>query len=191
MNGNNSVDRSELIERLDRLLDWIKSCDTKTSIVLAIIGIFLAIFTTELSVNTIGVIFSQTIHHIDFANILFLFCVAASCAAFVYGGYCLIRVLIPRLSKDASVYEGIYTDSLYFFEAIAKNDFREFKDKVTNRNEEDDNKDILSQIYINAKICTIKFAYYRKGIKFTFIGLTGMMLLYAIGLTLVKVGGFS
>lgn len=47
---NNLLYKNNLIERLDRHLDWIKSFDTKASILLAVIGIFLTIFTSEISI---------------------------------------------------------------------------------------------------------------------------------------------
>ncbi|KIV58960.1 hypothetical protein AM501_09515 [Aneurinibacillus migulanus] len=188
---SNSLDKNNLIAQLDRHLDWIKSCDTKSSIVIAGIGIFLTIFTSEHSINMLKLILSQTIQHISFSNFLYLLFFAVSWVVFIYGAYCLVRVLIPRLSKEVLAYEGICNDSLYFFETIAKNNFPEFKEKVINRNQEEEIADILSQIYVNAKICTIKYSYYSMGIKYSFLGVAGVIILYLIGVILIKLGGFS
>ncbi len=89
------------------------------------------------------------------------------------------------------MYQGTYKDSLYFFEAIAKSTFPEYKEKVAKRIEEDDINDIMSQIFINAKICTIKYSLYKKGIKFSFLGIAGILILYVIGIILLKSGGFN
>ncbi|PET27185.1 hypothetical protein CN518_27620 [Bacillus anthracis] len=191
MNQNNPLDKNNLIERLDRNLDWIKSCDTKASIVIAVLGVFLTIFTSENSIDMLKTILSQPIKHISFSNFLYLISFISSLAIFIFGLYCLIRVLIPRLSKETQVYERTYNDSLYFFETIAKNSFQEFKNKVEQTSEDDEIKDILFQIYINAKICTIKYNYYSKGIKYSSLGVTGILILYIVGIILVMVGGFK
>jgi len=39
--------KEDLIDRLDRILEWIKTCDTKTSILLAGMGIVGTILTSE------------------------------------------------------------------------------------------------------------------------------------------------
>lgn len=188
--GKNTLEKNNLIDRLDRHLDWIKSCDTKASIVIAAIGVLLTIFASEHSINMLKIILFQSIQFINFANILYLIFFFTSWVAILFGVYCLIRVLIPRLSKDVEVYEGIHKDSLYYFETIAKNNFQEFKEKFTSSNEEEEITDILSQIYVNAKICTIKYSYYSNGIKYSFLGISGVIILYVIGVILVKLGGF-
>jgi Family of unknown function (DUF5706) len=185
------LDKDNLIERLDRHLDWIKSCDTKSSIVIAGVGLFLTIFTSEHSIEMLKLILTQTLMNINFSNFLYLLFFIFSWVVFFYGAYCLIRVLIPRLGRDTLVYKGIHNDSLYFFETIAKNNYKEFKEKIEKESNGDELTDILSQIYVNAKICTFKYQYYSKGIKYSFLGIAGVMLLYIVGVILVKLGGFK
>ncbi|MCU9593837.1 DUF5706 domain-containing protein [Caldibacillus thermolactis] len=139
----------------------------------------------------LNLVFSEAIQNLNFSNLLYLLFFTLSLCIFVYGAFCLIRVLIPRLSKEVEVYQGTYKDSLYFFEAIAKSTFPEYKEKVAKRIEEDDINDIMSQIFINAKICTIKYSLYKKGIKFSFLGIAGILILYVIGIILLKSGGFN
>ncbi|PFE34180.1 hypothetical protein CN270_10785 [Priestia megaterium] len=190
-NENNDLDKNNLIERLDRHLDWIKSSDTKASIVLAVIGIFLTIFTSEISIKMLKQILSDSIQQINFANFLYLLFFGLAWIVFIYGSYCLVRVLIPRLSKETIAYQGRDEDSLYYFETIAKSNFQDFKDKLFGTSEEEEILDILSQIYINAKICTIKYTYYGKGIKYSFLGIASVLILYVVGIILVKLGGFN
>jgi Family of unknown function (DUF5706) len=184
------LNKDNLIGRLDRHLDWIKTCDTKASIVIAGVGLFLTIFTSEHSINMLKLILSQTLINISFSNFLYLVFFTVSWVSFLYGAYCLVRVLIPRLRKETLALEGIHNDSLYYFETITNNNFREFKEKMVNSNQEDEINDILSQIYVNAKICTIKYHYYSKGIKYSFLGIASVMVLYIVGVILVKLGGF-
>ncbi|KAF6558339.1 hypothetical protein G9G63_25770 [Paenibacillus sp. EKM202P] len=191
MESENYVNRTDLLARLDRLLDWIKSCDTKASIVIAGIGLFLTLFTSENFFSILKAILTGAFSHLNFSNLLFLICFALAFSLFVYGSYCLIRVLAPRLSSDVEIMEGMHTDSLYFFESISKNNFREFAEKVRGRNEADDINDILSQLYINAKICTVKYTYYSKGIRYGAIGLSTLLILFILGVILSKAGGFQ
>lgn len=191
MNAKFYYNKEELLGQLDRHLDWIKSCDTKTSIVLGVIGIFLTIFASDGSINIINLVFSGVIQNLNFSNLLYLTLFILSLSIFVYGAFSLIRVLIPRLSKEVEVYHGAYKDSLYFFESIAKSTFPEYKEKIAKRIEEDEIFDITSQIFINAQICTIKYSLYKKGIKFSFLGIAGILILYVIGIILLKSGGLD
>ncbi|MFB5678767.1 DUF6326 family protein [Paenibacillus terreus] len=191
METGNIIDKNDLLARLDRLLDWIKSCDTKTSIVIAGIGLFLTIFTSEHSFNMLKDILNGALGKLNFSNILYLIFLVIAMALLMIGTYCLVRVLTPRLSKNVEVLAGMQTDSLYYFESISKNNYREFAEKLRSRNETDDVNDILSQIYINAKICTVKYDYYKKGIIYGSIGISALMVLFIIGVILTKAGGFS
>jgi len=187
---NNTLDKNNLIGRLDRHLDWIKSCDTKASIVIAGIGLFLTIFTSEHSLIGIGAILKVVVEKLDFANFLFLLLFLSAILLILYGCYNLIRVLVPRLKKEVSQIVTTGGNSLYFFETIADRDFSSFKHNIRQEDEETEIEDIISQIYINAKICTIKYRYYGKGIRFSFIGISMLIIMYITGLILLKVGGF-
>ncbi|MEK4136371.1 hypothetical protein NSQ93_22600 [Bacillus sp. FSL W8-0445] len=186
------IDKENLINRLDRHLDWIKSCDTKASIVLAIIGVFLTLFLSDQSLNMLKEIFKQIVNNINFSNILYLIFFIFSWCLFIYGSNCLVKVLIPR-DKKILEEEGLYKDSLYYFETISNNSFLEFKRKVTIRDKDNDNElsDILSQIYVNAKICTIKYRFFKKGVKYSFFGIVSIISVFMIGALLVNIGGFN
>lgn len=183
------IDKENLINRLDRHLDWIKSCDTKASIVLAIIGVFLTIFLSDQSLNMLKEIFKQIVNNINFSNILYLIFFVFSWCLFIYGANCLVKVLIPR-DKKILEEEGLYKDSLYYFETISNNSFLEFKRKVT-RDKDNEISDLLSQIYVNAKICAIKYQFFKKGIKYSFFGIVSIVLVFMIGALLVNIGGFN
>ncbi len=190
MDGKEDLDRNILLGELDRHLDWIKSCDTKASIILGAVGVLTAGFTSDHSIKMINTIISSSINNISFSNLLYLLLTATSWLVFVYGTYNLIRVLVPRLKKSVTDYEGTNQESLYYFETISNRTFLEYKEKRLNRLCEEDIEDILSQIYINAKISTKKYSFYHKGILYVFTGVIGALILYIIGVLLVKLGGF-
>lgn len=192
MGDNDSLNKNNLIQRLDRHLDWIKSCDTKASIVIAGSGIFLSIFTAEHSINMLNQILSQTIQNINFSNFLYLGLFFIFWAMFIYGAYCLIRVLVPMLKKEVIIYQqDTRSDSLYYFESIDDKKYLEFKEKMVNETLEDEIEDLLTQIYINARVCSAKYSFYKKGINFTFIGIAGILALYIVGIILLKLEGMT
>ena len=192
MENNNSLNKNDLIQRLDRHLDWIKSCDTKASIVIAGAGIFLSIFTAEHSINMLNQILSQTIQNINFSNFLYLVLFFIFWGMFIYGAYCLIRVLVPMLKKEVMIYQqDTRSDSLYYFESIDDKKYLEFKEKMVNETLEDEIEDLLTQIYINARVCSAKYSFYRKGISSTFIGIAGILVLYIVGIILLKLEGMT
>lgn len=190
MNNNSSLSKNDLTQRLDRHLDWIKSCDTKASIVIAGASIFLSIFAAEHSLNIFNEILSQTFQNIDFSNFLYLMLLFLFLGLFIYGVYCLIRVLVPMMKKEVLIYQqDTRSDSLYYFESIDDKNYLEFKEKMINETPENEIEDLLTQIYINAKICSAKYSFYRKGIRSTFIGIAGILILYTVGILLLKFEG--
>lgn len=187
-----NTDKNNLIQRLDRHLDWIKSCDTKSSIVIAGVGIFLSIFTSEHSIGMLNQILSRAIQNINFSNFLYLGFFLFFWGIFVRGSYLLIRVLVPMMKKEVHLFgQDTYHDSLYYFESAEDKKYVEFKEKMLNESSENEIEDLISQIYINAKICSAKFKFYQKGIKYTFIGVAGILTMYVVGIILVKLGGIS
>lgn len=108
----------------------------------------------------------------------------------IYGGFNLISVLVPRLKSFASEISGTRSNSFYYFGSIANNDYDSFKQKILNESEDDEIEDLLSQIYINSKICDVKFRFYKTGIIYSFSGIVALILLYVVGFLLLKLGGF-
>lgn len=192
MNTTSSLDKNDLTQRLDRHLDWIKSCDTKASIVIAGAGIFLTIFTAEHSIDMLNQILSQTIENINFSNFLYLTLFFVFWGMFIYGAYSLIRVLVPMMKKEVLIYQqDTRSDSLYYFESIDDKKYLEFKQKMIDETPEDEIEDLLTQIYINAKVCSAKYSFYRRGIRLTFIGIAGILVLYTVGIILLKLEGMA
>ncbi|WP_251135785.1 hypothetical protein [Exiguobacterium sp. s133] len=123
--------KEDLTQRLDRHLDWIKSCDTKASIVIAGAGVFLSIFTAEHSISILNQILSKTLQNMNFSNFIYLAAFLYCWGRFTYGAYYLIRVLIPMMKNDLLLFkEGTREDSLYYFESsVDDKKYFEFKKK--------------------------------------------------------------
>lgn len=96
------------------------------------------------------------------------------------------------MKKEVNLFaQDTYHDSLYYFESAEDKKYVEFKEKVLNESFEDEIEDLISQIYINAKICSAKFKFYQKGIRYTFVGVAGILTMYVVGMILLKLGGIS
>ena len=153
-------------------------------------GIFLTIFTAEQSLTGFKQIIQAATRDFNFSNLIYLLLFLAAVLSVIYGGYNLISVLVPRLNSYASTITGTKSSSFYYFGSIANSDYDSFKQKLLNESEDDEIEDLLSQIYINSKICSVKFKFYREGIVYSFSGIVALILLYVIGFLLLKLGGF-
>jgi hypothetical protein len=181
--------KSELLDQLTRQSDWIKNCDAKASIAIGGLGIFLAAISSEFILIKMGNVISQAILNLNFSNLLYLSVLAINIVSLFYGVHCLIRVIVPRLSKELYKEKALYTDSLFFFEMIARNEYADYEMKVNTREEAEKLKDLTSQVYINAKICTVKHQWFSKGIKWAMWSVGGLIILFFIGVLLLEVGG--
>ena len=186
---NNNL-KNELLDELDRHLEWIKSCDTKASIVLAMLGVFIVTISSELFLDSQKEIVLNALNNINFSNLIYLMFEGAVYFLFFDGVFNIIRVLFPQLKKSVKTYNGIENDSLYYFESISSKTYSEYKMQRINRTSEEEIHDILSQIYINSKISTKKYYFYKQGLALVLWGILGILILHSIGIILVKAGGF-
>lgn len=186
---NNKL-KNELLDELDRHLEWIKSCDTKASIVLAILGVVIVTISSELFLDSQKEIVLKVLSNINFSNLFYLIFEVMAYLLFFNGVYNIIRVLFPQLKKSVETYNGVENDSLYYFESISSKTYSEYKKQRVNRTSEEEIDDILSQIYINSKISTKKYYFYKKGLAHALWGILGILILHFIGIILVKLGGF-
>ncbi|MCU5746963.1 hypothetical protein N9R04_09765 [Staphylococcus sp. SQ8-PEA] len=186
---NNKL-KIELLDELDRHLEWIKSCDTKASIVLAMLGVVIVTISSELFLNSQREIVIKVLSNINFSNLIYLSFEVVVYLLFFNGVYNIVRVLFPQLKNSVETYNEVENDSLYYFESISSKTYSEYKKQRINRTSEEEIEDILSQIYINSKISTKKYYFYKKGLAYVLWGILGILVLHFIGIILVKLGGF-
>lgn len=170
-------------QNLNRIVSWIHNCDTKSSFILTLQGLVLSLiftsnfssyftetfqrnFTTELNLETIlffieGVVLS-----------LFLF---TSLMQLVHILLALVARLNPKIYKE----KGLVLDSIFFFGSIASMDYEKFKNTLKDSDEAKIENDLDSQIFINSKICNLKFKYYNKAIMYLFFSLI-LVIIYVI-----------
>lgn len=176
--------KEDLIDRLDRILEWIKTCDTKTSILLAGMGIVGTILTSEkfLQKETdMWEVFSRNIGWLKFICILLFI---MSVELIIVSIFFFILELNPFLfSKKIG---NTKIDSLYFFGTISKKSSRTFKKQYFEQTLTNDVDDLLNQVYMNAKICDFKYKRTKRGIICSTIGGIGLGIVFFVGCLISK-----
>lgn len=178
--------KNELTSEIhDQIIRWTENCDTKSSIILAFIGVILSIlFTSEFILNTL----TEQIH-----NIIIYYCnkmgnfSLSSTLMFVSLFSFLILVFISChfLIKSLKANINCSDDSLLYFGKIAQVSKKEYIDKFCKTSEIDLKLDKLSQIQICAKICLDKFVYYNKSITYLKVSII-IFIFFIIFLMFVK-----
>lgn len=163
-------------KNLDRVNYWVSNCDSKVSYLLTLQGIILTIIFTSNYATCIIDTFSYRFSLSDFGwKSVFRFLEGACLYAFLililmslYNAYMTLRArLDPKIFKE----NGLTINSLLFFETIANRKFADFltdQSNITSTNQLDN--DIDSQVFINSKICQLKFKHYNLTLKYCSIG---------------------
>lgn len=178
-NNIEKVKKQDVLDRLDRTLEWIRACDTKTSIVLATMGIIMTIFSTEFFLTKLKLILKYNLNEIDFSKILYLILVVVFLGLFIVGIFYLVLELNPSLVSKKNNNEDV--ESTYFFETIAKKELSTLKEEIKQMSYEKEIDDIITQLHINSKICTKKYRYTKVGIFCSLAGTSGILSLFIIG----------
>lgn len=167
---------------MDRINEWIKSCDNKTSILLATFGIFSSIFISDFFRNKCISIARYMLDKVEFGSILYLFTFSIFIVSLGVGLFYLVKELSPKLSFK-NINSG---NSLIFFGSIGDKTYDQFK-QLIDEEEENTYRDIIYQIYINSKICADKHMYAKKGIIFSSIGVIGIFFMFVAGWIIIYV----
>lgn len=165
----------QLNARLDRVNRWIENCDQKVYIMMAFIGACIVVFaSSSLFLKARAVLIqpfyaylnNHEAYSFSLRNLLLLVGLLFIC---LFAGrmiFFLLKALFPKtitkeFLKENSTLEG---DSLMHFQAIANTKFDDFETKAATDSIERYKHDLLSQIYINSKICTDKFEHLKQGL---------------------------
>ena len=149
---------------LDTVNQWIFNCDTKVSIILAMLGVFLTVLLSSDIGKCIFNIVKISLYERTICSILYFVLLITGIIILVLGIYKLIRVLIPTINlKHKSV--------MFFGNVASYSSFIEYCDAVKNTNNDEIAEDLLHQIYAASKICSIKFKNQKIGIFLSSIGL--------------------
>jgi len=176
-----AVNTAELNHILDKTISFINNCDNKVSILLGIYGIFLTIlFTSYGFLNVVAIIKSAIASKL---GKLFIACMVFFLVLACYGIVRLIMALTAKTDSPIEIKdETIELDSNIYFEHIIKNkSYYSYKQKIIQCSLEDYKNDLISQIYLNSKICSRKYRHYKYGMLSSFVGIFAFMFLWGIG----------
>ena len=157
---------------LDTVNQWIFNCDTKVSIMLATLGIFITILFS----SDVGVFMARTIKaslsNITVCNLIYLFFLIIGMCLLVIGICKFIKVLIPTINLDHP--------SVMFFGSVASfQTFDIYREAVNSCTSDKLDDDLMHQIYAASLICNQKFKNYKQGIMLSFLGI-GIILFWML-----------
>lgn len=159
----------------EQVSSWINNCDSKASILLALVGVVLSIaFTSDTMLNGIGSLTKDVVGLLKgtgdpcaCASLFILIVLGLSIGFFIDSIRNLLLVLYARLddSRDKD------NPSISFYRSIGAKSYDEYKNLVETISDDSFVEDKLRQVYDCSKICTNKFSCYNEGIKSMKIGL--------------------
>lgn len=175
------IGKEELVYILDRTISFIRNCDNKAAVLLGIVGVILTIvFSTNIIVS-FKCIFIKCFEKANVCNgygaLLFAFIV--SIISIIYGVYNIYVIMTVKLDTPKKIKKS--SDSLIFFEDIAKCSDVGYKNKIALMTNKQYTDDIVLQIWINSHICSNKYAAYKKSLRCLFAGSLGCLMMYLIG----------
>lgn len=168
---NKSYTREDAYNTLNIINEWIRSSDTKTSILITMIALFsgLSISMYETIKGLIN--FSTN----TFLSTVVFILIGLYIGLFIATFYFSFMSLVARKGiKD------INSESLFFFGNIANLKEDEFIEKTSNISEKDIINDLKEQIVINSMIANVKFKYFNYSLKSSFFLLVCEMILLII-----------
>lgn len=168
-------------ETLDRNIGFIKSCDSKTSIVLTAIGVLLTIILTNDGLNAIYNIIQKCINDRTFSSILYLILFATILVVLFLGLYNLLSVLIGRVNINEEPLDSS-NSNIFFSGIIKKGNLEAYRKEFYRMDHKQLLDELIGEIYINANIANKKYNSYNTGIKLSILGLLLFVTILLIGI---------
>lgn len=165
-----------LEQSLDRVNMWIGNCDQKAGFLLATIGVIMTIlFTSDFMDDVKKAVIKPFLEYwknqegIEFCLVNFLFSISlvATIILSVFSAIYALRTISATINSKKIQMDNprVVSKSFLFFQTISSMNYEDFK----NHEGADYQLDLLSQIYINAKICTKKFKSYQKALRLFYV----------------------
>lgn len=183
--NHNSIESLEL--SLDRINSWISNCDQKAGLLLATIGVVLAImfaneFVTEVKKAIFdpfrGYLENPNLYQFDVRRMLFFISLITTMVLCMLSSFYALRSISAKLdSRELKrLNPEMIDNSLLFYVTIASRSFKDFVEESG----VDYVKDLQSQVYVNSNICTNKFHSYKKALCFFYKVLVSLVVMYVL-----------
>lgn len=125
------VNNNELNIILEQIHQWIHNCDTKSSIVLSLIGVLLGIIFTTGFIKKVVLIYNFIPIHMSFLKVFYLIFLLILIICLVNGIYYLILSINAKIKINPE--NGLITNSLIYYKTINDNfSFKEYEKKYVN-----------------------------------------------------------
>lgn len=170
-------------QTLERNIGFVNSCDSKTSIVLTMIGVLLTLILTNDGLTAISHIISHSVFGNTFCDILYFIAWLASVGMLVMGIWNLVSVLIAKTKPSTKNSNPTTSSSMIFFGGILKvGDRTVYHNKFLTMTDQELLDDLIAEIYTNAEIATQKYRRYNQGLKLTVWGFVLFILMFLAGM---------
>lgn len=165
----NQTDKKEQMQdlesRLNRIIEWVKTCDNKATTLLSITALVLTILLAGDYIMTgmqtiLSSAFDPKMTEPSVCGIVAVICFILSVLLLLASLVCCILVVRAKISENQRKQPNIKTDSLIHFHHISELSYNQYKEAMSSESDEDYIEDLKSQIYINASRCTEKFNTY-------------------------------
>lgn len=173
-------------QTLERNIGFINGCDTKTSIVLASVGVLLTIILTNDGLSEIFHIAKTCIDTKTFCSVLYLVGLLISACTLVVGLWKLVSVLIAKVDPPTKTSRQPVSSLIFFGGILKAGDPSTYRSKFIAMKDTELLDDLISEIYINAEIATQKYRRYNLGLKLVVLGFVFFVLLLLVGMYLYR-----
>lgn len=166
-----AMSNEDAYRNLDRVNTFITNADTKTSFVLAFVGVIVLVFFTSGMIDEGFQSLSAVVSKLTWSDLKASLAIATiiTLLGFVFflarGVWKLIAALTATIDLDKFTDSNMVRTSNLFFGSIASRSFDDFIKSLNDMSENSLSMDIHSQTYINASICHTKFRNYNEGLK--------------------------
>lgn len=173
----------DLESRLARVVEWVRACDTKTSFLLALVGVMLPIaLQSKLLQDDMMTAFKQigdkAFGCVGILNAIYVVVIMGFGLLLLISCWKFLNVLYAKRSESLSerifgssketIDSSVFKDSLLHFHQISKLTYEQFKSDFDAETSDDLREDLLSQVYINARRCNEKYSDYNDGVRYLF-----------------------
>ena len=202
MKEEKDFELQDLEIRLDRVVEWVRVCDTKTSFLLAIVGVMLpSVLQSKLLQNDMMAAFKQLNSNgscfVFASNFLYVVLVIGLGLLLLLACKKFLNVLFAKRTESLSerilgsskdtIANSVFKDSLLHFHHISQLTYEQFKSGIDAETSDGFREDLLSQIYINARRCNEKYSDYNDGVRYLFFSGCFLVATYLLHMVLFAV----
>lgn len=151
-----------LENRLNRIIEWVKTCDNKATTLLSITALVLTILLAGDYIMTgmqtiLSSVYDPKCTEPSISGILAVTCFVLAIGLLLASLICCILVVRAKTTEGLDKDKSIKKDSLIHFNHISELTYPQFKESLESESEDVYLEDLKSQIHINSVRCAEKF----------------------------------